>query len=397
MLLGIIACAPEDELVLVHGFTSTELRAVNRLTEEKSPRLDLSNQWDGDASAISFGEELFQSTILSSDEIACTTCHDPEQGFSDGQALSEGVEPTSRHAPHLYEQATQTWFFWDGSCDSLWCQAIKPIEAAGEMNSSRTEVGFAILENSELKQMYEDIFGELPEMITWPQQAKPDEDETSSATENWNTMSSEEQYSATQVLVNVAKSIAAFEATIETPESEIDSFALLYRKDQAEAMASLTAEQELGLRLFVGKGNCHFCHSDSIFTNGEFHNIGLGERDWLSDDDIGRYLGIEALIANPFNRQGVWSDSTEDELAQRIARLAQTTEQLGQFKVPSLRNVKNTSPYMHGGHFQTLEEVVRFYLTVDEVPIQGHKEEFLLPQEWSEEEISSLVSFLEML
>lgn len=396
MLLGITACK-SDEDKLINGFSSSELRALERIVEEKTAEKDASNLWDGDSTAIAFGEELFFSTALSSEEIACATCHDPEKGFSDGLPLSDGVGQTGRHAPHIYEQSTQTWFFWDGRCDSLWCQAAGPIEAGGEMDSSRTEVGFSVLEDSELKEMYENLFGALPDMSTWPRQARPDSDETSPQAEAWATMSEEEQYSATEILINAAKAIAAFEATIETPESDIDSFASLYRQDETGALESLTKAQDLGLRLFVGKGNCHFCHSGSSFTNGEFHNIGLGARDWLSDTDNGRYLGIEALQENPFNRQGIWSDSTEDQLADRISRLSQTTEQLGQFKVPSLRNVKNTAPYMHGGHFETLEEVVQFYINADETPIQGHREELLVQQDWSQEEIDALVAFLEML
>lgn len=396
-LLTLTACTADKEAELFQGFTASEIRSMERITEKTSPPLDASNKWDGNEDAISFGEELFQNTTLSAEGISCSTCHNPEKGFSDGLKLSEGVGETSRHAPHLYEQKTQTWFFWDGRCDSLWCQAISPIEAPKEMNASRTEVAFAIREDSDLKEMYETIFGSLPDMSSWPRQARPDEDEASAPAMAWSSMSEDEQDAATEVLVNAVKSIAAFEATIETPVSEIDSFAMLYRENPEEALASLTVEQEQGLRLFVGKGNCHFCHSGSSFTNGEFHNIGLGERDWLLDTDNGRYLGIDALEANPFNRQGIWSDSTEDQLASRIDRLARSTEQLGQFKVPSLRNVRNTAPYMHGGHFETLEEVVQFYITLGEEPVQGHREELVMRQDWSPEEVAALVSFLEML
>ena len=367
------------------------------MAETISPALDSSNRWDGDASAIALGEELFFSESLSPVGVSCATCHDPEKGFSDGRRVSEGIEQTSRHAPHLYEQAGQTWFFWDGRCDSLWCQAASPIEASGEMASSRTAVGHALQDNSTYQEMYEDIFGPLPELSHWPQQAKPDGEEDSLAVIAWSSMTEEEQRDATSVFVNVVKAIAAFENTIETPTSDIDQFTAQFRQNEEEALEGLTATQERGLRLFVGKGNCHFCHAGAAFTNGEFHNIGLGGRDWLSDTDVGRYSGIESLQANPFNRGGLWSDSPDDQLAERIDRLMQSTEQLGQFKVPSLRNVKNTAPYMHGGHFDTLEQVVQFYITLGETSVQGHREELLFQQSWSQEEIDALVAFLEML
>jgi cytochrome c peroxidase len=265
------------------------------------------------------------------------------------------------------------------------------------MDSSRTELAFAIQNDPEYLSAYEHIFGSLPDTSNWPLQARPSPDETHPATIAWASMSADEQYDATRVLINVVKSIAAFEATIETPESDFDSFASLYRQSTNMGLDSLTEEQEQGLRLFVGKGNCHFCHSGSSLTNGEFHNIGLGSRDWLSDADTGRYQGIDALRESDFNRQGQWSDSQGDQLAERIDRLSQKTEQLGQYKVPSLRNVKNTAPYMHGGHFETLEEVVEFYLNLDEEAIQGHREELLIEQTWSQEEIDALISFLKIL
>lgn len=399
MLLGIAACTAKEDGAeeLVNGFTTVEVRVLERMSEEIIPALDASNQWDGNADAIAFGEELFFSTKLSHAEIACATCHDPEKGFSDGLTLSEGIEETGRNAPHLYGQATQTWFFWDGRCDSLWCQAAGPLEDAKEMDSSRTELAFAIQNDPEYRDAYEGIFGSLPDTSSWPLQAKPSPDDAHPATIAWASMSAEEQHDATEVLINVAKSIAAFEATIETPESEFDSFTSLYRQDTTSALDSLTDEQELGLRLFVGKGNCHLCHSGASFTNGEFHNIGLGSRDWLLDTDTGRYQGIDALRESDFNRKSQWSNSQNDQLAERIDRLSQRTEQLGQYKVPSLRNVRRTAPYMHGGHFDTLEEVVEFYLNVDEEPIQGHREELLAEQEWSQEEIDALITFLAFL
>lgn len=396
MLLGIISCSSEKE-ELILGFDAEQLHRINRMTDSPKGQVDPSNQYDGNAQAISFGETLYFSEILSPNQISCATCHDPDKGFSDNLKLSEGVDETTRHAPHLYGMNYLTWFFWDGRCDSLWCQAISPLEAPNEMNSSRVEIAHVIARTPEYLEQYEEIFGAFPNTESWPESAKPSGDGSTELEQNWDSMSEVEQYAATEILVNIAKAIAAYESTISIPNAPIDDFLSLFSVDPEQALSSLSQEERLGLQLFVGEGNCHFCHSGPLFTNGEFHNIGLGSRDWLSDTDLGRYQGIEALSNNPFNRAGIWSDSLDDPLAKRIDRLLQTTEQIGQFKVPSLRNIRNTAPYMHGGHFDNLEELVIFYSTISEESIQGHREEMMLSLGWEEAEVQAMIAFLEML
>jgi cytochrome c peroxidase len=76
---------------------------------------------------------------------------------------------------------------------------------------------------------------------------------------------------------------------------------------------------------------------------------------------------------------------------------ALTDEQVGQFKTPSLRDVARTPPYMHGGQFETLTDVVRFYSDPDPEAGEGHREEIVLTLDLSEAEIGDLVAFLEAL
>ncbi len=360
-------------------------------------KLDETNVWDGDRKAIAFGETLFSDTRLSTAEISCQTCHDPNKGFSDGEQLSQGVNQTVLHSPSLWEVAKQRWFFWNGRCDSLWCQAISPIESSDEMDSSRTELVFNLVENDDLRIAYEEIFAPLPDISNWPRVAKPTQNPEDPANIAWTTMSEEEQHQATQVLVNVAKSIAAFEATFSVKEAPIDQFVTLFLADEQTALDSLTASEQEGLRLFIGDGNCHLCHSGNLFSDMEFHNIGLAPREWLVNTDLARYDGITFLRTNPFNSASEWSDAPNGERARRIDRLSQTTEQLGQFKTPTLRNLTTSSPYMHGGHFETLDEVIGHYSTLTETPENGHVEEFLQPRNWNDQQISSLVDFLLLL
>jgi cytochrome c peroxidase len=70
---------------------------------------------------------------------------------------------------------------------------------------------------------------------------------------------------------------------------------------------------------------------------------------------------------------------------------------VGAFRVPSLRNIALSGPYMHGGHFDTLDEVVEFYVFLDETPVFGERDPRLAPLDLSPEDAADLVAFLESL
>ena len=121
---------------------------------------------------------------------------------------------------------------------------------------------------------------------------------------------------------NLSASFAAYENTLETVDSKYD--------DWSNDKIKFTKQEERGRQLFVGeKAKCFDCHFTEDFTNDAFKNIGLFTGDYLTDS--GRY------------------------------RITKLESDLGKFKVPGLRNVDVTAPYMHNGVFNTLEEVLRFY------------------------------------
>jgi cytochrome c peroxidase len=364
---------------------------------------DPTNAWADDPTARWYGRYLFYDPRLSgTGTFACSTCHDPMQGWGDGQALSEAAGTTGRHAPTLWNAGHQRWMFWDGRCDSLWCQAAGPIEAEHEMAGSRLEVAHAVADNADLREGYEAIFGALPDLsddTRFPARARPvDGDPDHPDQVAWAAMSESDQETATAVFVNVLKAIGAFERTIQTAESPVDRYVAAYAAGDTAAMdAALSAEAQAGLALFVGEGQCHLCHSGPLMTNLEFHSVGLGSRPWLEEGDLGRYDGITALRAQPFNAAGPWSDDPAGAAATRIDRLVQTSEQLGIFKTPGLRGVATHPPYMHGGHFDSLTQVVEHYNELDEVVTIGHIETFMVPREWDGAQVASLVAFLEAL
>ena len=350
---------------------------------------DATNIYRNNPEAISFGELLFSSPDLSSNgEISCASCHQYENHFTDALAQSKGLDITNRSAPTLIGLQRQRWFNWDGSCDTAWCQAIGPLEKDGEMGSSRIAISRLVFEKH--KQEYESIFGPLPSDInSWPNSGKP-------SMEGWSDLSQDVQMESTRIIVNIAKSIDAFEYTLDPPHRRFDEFLDLYKSDHQKAYDSLTSQERHGLDLFLNEGRCVLCHSGSTLSNGEFHNIGLGERTWLEPLDLGRYDGIDILRANEFNSAGQWSDEPTGIKSNRISRLNQKTEQLGQFKTPTLREVNHTGPYMHGGHFDTLEEVLQYYVNLDEEPVHGHRDETLQPLDWSSDDIDAILAFLQM-
>lgn len=121
---------------------------------------------------------------------------------------------------------------------------------------------------------------------------------------------------------NLAVAFAAYEKTLETVDSKYD--------DWANDKVKLTAAEERGRVLITGeKAKCFDCHFGDDFTGDEFKNIGLYNENFLTDS--GRY------------------------------RITKKESDIGKFKVPGLRNIAVTAPYMHNGMFTTLEEVLRYY------------------------------------
>lgn len=409
LLLVLCACTSEpagkaDTAAGEATDTAADLEHARTLALGPLPPLpdDPTNAWADDPTAAWYGRYLFYDPRLSGNsDFACSTCHDPLQGWGDGLRLSEAAGTAKRHAPTLWNVGHQRWFFWDGRCDSLWCQAIQPIEADVEMAGSRLQLAHAIAGNADLKQGYEAIFGAMPDLSDgsrFPAAGRPVDDPEHPHAVAWASMTEADQDTVNHILANVAKAIAAFERTLVTGETPVDRYVAAYADGDADGMdAALSPEAQAGLALFVGEGECTLCHSGPLMSNLEFHSVGLGERTWLDPTDVGRYDGITALRADPFNAGGVYSDAPDGEAAGRLGRLVQTTEQLGIFKTPGLRDVAASPPYMHGGHFETLTEVVDHYNELDEQIIVGHLETFMLPRDWDEAQVASLVAFLEAL
>ncbi|MEM9529788.1 MAG: cytochrome-c peroxidase [Pseudomonadota bacterium] len=128
-----------------------------------------SNRMSDNPEAAALGKQLFFSPSLSSTgAVACATCHEPGRFFTDGRVLSKGLAPMSRHAPGLLGVAYRPWLYWDGRKDSLWSQALGPLEAAAEMGGTRVGVTHALARNPVLSEPYTRLFGPLPPLEDLP-------------------------------------------------------------------------------------------------------------------------------------------------------------------------------------------------------------------------------------
>ncbi len=117
-----------------------------------------------------------------------------------------------------------------------------------------------------------------------------------------------------------------------------------------------------GLRLFFGEGRCTTCHAGPSFTNGEFGDIGIPFFvRAVSTADATK--GLEKLLASPYNRLGAFQrrGAEQDPRAVSTRHVTLQPRHFGEFRVPSLRQLTHTAPYMHNGSVATLEAVVNHY------------------------------------
>jgi cytochrome c peroxidase len=383
------------------GFSEVERRRILQHSPLLPAPADPTNAYADHGGASRLGQFLFFDARLSGNgQVSCATCHDPARGLADGKPLSEGMQTGTRNSPALWNVAYNRWFFWDGRADTLWAQALGPLEQPAEMGGSRLAVVHLICGDAALHAAYETVFGPLPNVVDearFPRAGRPVPDEPQHPHHvAWSRMRPDDQQVVNRVFANVGKAIAAYERRLISRRSPFDVFVEGLRGGDASKLSALSPSAQRGLKLFIGPGNCRLCHSGPNFTDGEFHNTGVPPRDGGTPTDAGRYAGIERLRRDPFSAPGEYSDQREGPAADKVRTIAQGSINWGQFKVPSLRNVALTAPYMHQGQFATLEQVVSYYSTLKDAiqPGHGHLETILKPLNLTDEQAADLVAFL---
>lgn len=242
---------------------------------------------------IDLGRYLFFDPILSADgSMSCASCHQPDRGFSDGQARSIGLngQPLQRSAPSLWNVGFSQRLFWDARSTSLEAQALEPLFHVNEMGNTPEQLIQSLNNNARYRDMFNTAFPASNDIT----------------------------------VDDVAIALSAFQSSLISLNSRYDAY--------AHGDHTALSEQEIqGLNVFRSfVARCSECHTPPLFSNNQIAVIGVAERDGEMLD-----VGAEHTFNSPKLRGG--------------------------FKVPNLRNITLTAPYMHAGQKQTLEEVVEFY------------------------------------
>lgn len=332
------------------------------------PARDLSNKVSGTPAGIALGEHLFNEARLSGDgRMSCATCHQAGREWSDGLARGRGAVELDRRTPSLWNIGYLHWFGWDGAGDSLWAQSLRPLLDPREMNGGQTRAAVVLRGDATLACGYERAFGRRP--------GTDDE----------------------QLLVDTAKALAAFQATLVSPRTSFDDFRdALVAGDREHASRYPLAAQR-GLKLFLGEANCNLCHIGPRFTNGEFGDIGIPFFVRPGEVDSGRHGGLGRLAASPFNLLGKYNDDPTGNTTRRTRHVQRQHSNFGEFRVPGLRQVGRGGPYMHNGSLATLEDVVRHYSEVSPDRLHSDGIALVRPLGLTTEQSADLVAFLRTL
>jgi cytochrome c peroxidase len=324
---------------------------------------DPSNRVSGAREAIAFGEKLFFEPRLSgTGSVLCATCHAPFRAFQDGRPRGFGLQEVDRNTPSVINVRFYRWYGWDGAHDSLWSQSVRPLLDAREMNASAAHVA-GVVRQLFLKE-YEAAF----------RRAVPGDDE---------------------VLVDVGKALAAFQETLVSARTPFDEFRDSLEKNTLDP--SYPAAAQRGLKIFIGKGNCGVCHVGPHFTNGEFADTGVPFFAARGRVDSGRHAGIQKLKASAMSLLGRYNDDPSRSSATGTRHVELQHRNFGEFRVPGLRNVALTAPYMHNGSLASLRDVVKHYSELNEERLHADGERVLRPLKLTESEIDDVVKFLESL
>lgn len=354
LLLACAACAPEPEepttqaeaeAPVEQDWPLDQLRHLGPLPEVPP---DPTNRVADDPAAAYYGQWLFFDPRLSGNgEVSCATCHRPEHAFADDKSLAQGLDLGERHAPTLILAAYQRWLGWGGRADSLWMQALGPLENPLEMGGSRQLIAALVREDPHLSAAHKEVFGKIP----------ADTD---------------------SLFAQVGKAIAAYERLLIRKESPFDLWVRSTLGMDGGDPNALGPQELRGLSIFLGTGRCTLCHLGPTFSDREFHNNQLPSHPRGPKDDAGRYRGARLVQDSPFNAAGPHSDAPQGEAAKRVRALVLSSETYGEFRTPSLRNLALRAPFGHQGQFADLASVLRFYNTLKNQDLRSHHQEQLL-------------------
>ncbi len=323
LFLLVIACSNQQD-DRGPSDLAREARRLSRIYPlPASVKFPADNHWS--EAKVHLGRLLFFDPILSGkQDIACATCHHPDNGFAESRDLSIGTNGigfgNSRHFKQPNEiplvkrnahtilntafngidlgqryDPNNAPMFWDNRANSLEEQALMPMKALEEMRGteiSEEEIVQVVIKRLRTIDAYVELF----------EKAFPDSDQPIDS-------------------INLAKALATYERTLVNNNTRFDMF----KRGEAEAMS--LGEKE-GMQLFIEVG-CAACHNGPMLSDYKTHVLGVPENDKLTELDRG----------------------FEDRF---------------HFRTPTLRNLRFTFPFMHNGTMHSIREILEFYQDISQ-------------------------------
>lgn len=308
LAIGIVGCGSEDDPIIIEDDLmdiTYSPKAYDLVIPEHFPKMSIPADNPLTVDGVALGRHLFYDPILSRDStMSCATCHNQKAAFTDNKALSEGIDGIlgRRSAMSLVDVGFHTnGFFWDGSSESLESQALLPVEDPIELHDTWHNVEDKLRRHLNYPVLFRKAFG----------------------------ISKREEI--TKELA--AKAMAQFERSL------VSSGTAKY--DRVVQGLDVFTDQELqGHDIYFDinddisrHAECGHCHNAPLFTINDFANNGIDDVDGQVLSDLGRGAVTKVTFDN------------------------------GKFKIPTIRNLASTAPYMHDGRLSTLDEVLDHYIT----------------------------------
>lgn len=266
------------------------------------PQMEIPGDNPMTVEGVELGRKLFYEKKLSGDNsMSCGTCHSPQSAFSDNNQFSTGIDGIqgNRNSMALVNLGWNKSFFWDGRAKTLEDQILQPVTNPIEMHETWPNAVAKLQQSVDYRNMFYRAFGE--EGID---------------------------------SIKVAKAVAQFLRTMISGSSKFDVMykfqnSLPLNEQEQQIYQDITAGEWAGYDLFksLNGADCFHCHNGPLMQVHNFSNNGLDAT--FSD------LGRGAITGNPNDN--------------------------GKFKIPTLRNIAFSAPYMHDGRFATLDEVIDHY------------------------------------
>lgn len=376
------------------GFSPAEWTTIHTLSPLPAQLpVDSTNKYRDSPAAALLGQKLFFEPRLSGPiqkgtreegqlgaigdrgKIACRNCHMPESkwlfdirsnnGGPIPNATALGSKWMSRKASSLVNtvfyvnKSGAHWRENDGYTDSEWFDAQSEPEGAQVQNGSRLQLAHVIYDH--YRDDYNAAFPDWPlpsalaDTKRFPATGSPSTDVA-----NWKSLSAADQEIVNRILANYGKAIEAYLRKLVSRDAHFDRFV-------AGDSKAISDSAKSGLKLFIGKAGCVKCHNGPMFSDDDFHVIGLKidttRSPHADPSETGRAANL-TTICDPvvagadFSVNGPFSD---DRATTRNGSFCKKTVPVGLWRTKGLRQVAETPPYFRDGQAATLDEVIEFY------------------------------------